>query len=63
MAKPQYFVVQLDNKEAFEAAVEGNLSRGWRLVGGIFMQRMTLYDGSPERLCYCQAITKGGKSA
>ena len=63
MAKPQYFVVQNADKEAFEKAVETNLSRGWKLVGGVFMHRMKLYDGGPEQVCYCQALTKGGQGA
>mgnify|MGYP003626916270 CR=1 len=65
MAKPQYFVVQNDKKEGFEAAVEFNLRQGWKLVGGVFMQRVTTYEDGDrdERMYYCQAITKGGKSA
>ena len=63
MAKPQYFVVQHHDKEGFEAAVEHNLRQGWKLVGGVFMQRMQPDRDMPERLYYCQAITKGGKHA
>ncbi|WP_291204339.1 hypothetical protein [Hyphomonas sp.] len=63
MARPQYFVVQNHEKEAFEVAVESNLNDGWRLVGGLFMTTIPTYDGGPVKLHYCQAMTKGGKHA
>ncbi len=63
MAKAQYFVVQETDKTRFEVAVESNLRNGWKLVGGLFMQRMQPDPDLPERLYYCQAMTHGGKHA
>ena len=63
MASPDYFVVQHHDKEAFEIAVTQNLKSGWKLVGGLFMAAFASHPDDPVRLHYCQAITKGGKSA
>lgn len=63
MARAHYIVVQHDDKKSFEEAVESRLKSGWKLVGGVSMMRMSLHDGLPERPCYCQAMTHGGKHA